>query len=490
MPAPLPRTLILGFDGGDPTVFRSFDMPFLESLCSRGRSVDMCEDLLTRGWSEIVTGRTAEDTAGLYFRPAKGGGSARFHHSYSLREMLANPDVKAIWTLLNERGVRFGLMGVPTTSPAPEIDGFAIAGGGGGINKISGVPEGFCHPKALARLLDEAGYEFDVRVSTMAETSLTAFIERVEAVIASNVRALQAVARETPTEATFVCLRPTTGLQYLARHDIALAAKARDRGEPLIGTAARLAEHYRFLDDQIREIFEIVAPDHFILVADHGTAPYRKQVNLNAFLTAQGYQTPRRRSTSLVKSGLRALKRKLPRALTSRYGKTLRQRLPGMALNFDPSRTRAFGHNHVPGLYINDAERFGGPVNADEVTPLVNELCAALNTDPTLMAEGFMAHPFRRQHEGSFAERELPDIALSGPDTHFFVGTGPLIRDNPNDRATPQDLRFVHNPFSGIKGRNPILTMDNATGALVQEADARNMTLAYKLVDRIYAEAA
>lgn len=480
------RTLILGFDGGDPDVFAAFEMPFLESLRADGRLVPMNEDLLTRGWSEIVTGRTAEDTAGLYFRPVQSEKTPKLEIKYSQREMLANPDVTPIWSLLNARGVRFGMMGVPTTSPAPQIDGFVVSGGGGGIGKIDGLPEGYCHPKAIEPVLLSENYEFDVRLSTMSENSFADFVRRVEEVVDSNVRALKGLNETVPTDATFVCLRPTTGLQYLARHDIEEAADARRAGREPTGNAALLKKHYRFLDDQIRKVFETVNPDRFILVSDHGTACYRKRVNLNALLLEKGYQAARAQSTSTLKNILRTAKRILPRSVSTKYAKTVRQKLSGIAINFDAAKTRAFGHYHVPGIYINDAERFGGPVQAAQVDGLVDELCAMLNAHPVLKGEGFEARPFRRRFPGSYAEHELPDIEVYGPDTHFFMGTGPLLSDNPNFTETPTDLKFAHNPFSGVKGRNPILCTDSKTAELIREDDPANMTLAYKLLDRLY----
>ena len=483
-----PRTLILGFDGGDSQVFSAFDMPFLESIRRAGHTVDVCEDLLTRGWSEILTGCTAEDTAGLHFHPIASDKKPVLEDKYSLRQMLANPEVKAIWALLNERGIRFGMMGVPTTSPAPKLDGFVVSGGGGGKGKIDGLPEGYFYPEEIESVLLEAKYEFDVRLSTMAENSFADFVRRVEEVVDSNVKALKGLNDMVPADAIFICLRPTTGLQYLARYDIEQATLARQHSKPLTGNAKLLADHYRFLDNQIRRIFEIVQPERFILVADHGTQRYLKRLNLNAFLIETGYQRTTTPSARAFKSLLRAAKHILPRSISTKYSKNVRRKLAGTVLNFDHTATRAFGHYHVPGIYINDAERFGGPVQTHEVDALVDELCVVLNESPVLKNEGFEARSFRRRYRGSYAERELPDIEVFGPDTHFFMGTGPLLSDNPNYRETPADLKFVHNPYSGVKGRNPILCMDRETAALVAESDARNMTLAYKLLDRIYAQ--
>lgn len=480
------RTLILGFDGGDPAVFSAFDMPFLEQLLADGRLVSMNEDLLTRGWSEIVTGHTAEATGGLYFRPVSGEKTPRLEIKYSQREMFANPAVKPLWTMLNERGVSYGMMGVPTTSPAPRLDGFAVSGGGGGIGKIDGLPEGYCYPKAIEEHLLAENYEFDVRLSTMAESTFADFVRRVEEVVDSNVRTLQRLARAMPTDVTFMCLRPTTGLQYLARYDIEQAALAKAEGREPTGNAALLKRHYAFLDEQIRKTFEAVRPDRFLLVADHGTAPYRRRVNLNALLQETGYQQPRAQATSLVKNVLRTVKRKLPRTILTRVSKGVQQKLGRMALNFEPATTRAFGHYHVPGIYINDASRFGGPVLPEEVDGLVDELVSLLNANEQLRAEGLEARPFRRRFPGSHAEHELPDIEVWGPDTHFFMGTGPLLSDNPNYRETPADLAFAHNPFSGVKGRNPIFLVDGKTAGLLREDDPANMTLAYKVLERIY----
>ncbi|WP_158586818.1 alkaline phosphatase family protein [Aurantiacibacter zhengii] len=483
-----PRTLILGFDGGDAAIFDAFDMPFYRELAVKGHEFDLNEDLLSRGWSEIVTGRQAEYTGGLYFRPLPPAEKRPvLSEKFSLKEMLADPGTEPIWDMANRLGATFGMIGVPTTSPAPKVDGFTVSGGGGGVGKIEGVPDGFCQPPELAALLEEMDYQFDVRMSTMPEKTFPAFIERVETVIASNVDALIKLDREIRADLNFICLRPTTGLQYLARFDIEDAIASRGEQSHANPNVELLRRHYAFLDNEIRRLFEALKPDRFMLTADHGTANYLKRVNINALLVRHSLQSPRAKTASSAKSVLRKLKALLPRPVSSRLGKTVRKSLSGLEMNFDAANSQAFGSYHMRGIYILDAHRFGGPVNAEDVDALTDRICQLCNDDPVLQAEGITARPKRRDFSEASQSWQLPDVELVAPDTVFFVSSGPLIEDNPNYRATPHDLTYVHNPHSGTKGSRPLMLTDTETAALAKGDDPDDLRLVYRLVERIYA---
>jgi len=480
------KTLMLGFDGGDPEIFKTFDMPFLESLIAEGKMIAVHEDLLTRGWSRIITGRSAEDTGGLYFRPELADKTPTLNNVYNLKTMTANAEVAPIWRLLNDQDVDIGMMGVPTTSPAPKVNGFAVSGGGGSVDKIDGIPEGYCSSPAIIPFLQESNFLFDVRLGTSGVKTFPEFIKRVENVLDSSVSAYLKLYQTFFVPFNFVVFRPTTGLQYLARYDIQRVSDLRNAGHPLHENGQLLMEHYRFLDECIRRLFEGIAPDRYLLVADHGTQIYRAGVNINALLQENGLQARKAGATNIVKFILKTVSQTLPKSVRSKYGRKMRAQMKGLTYNFDRESTLAFGHYHVPGVYVNDADRFNGPVGEDEYHSLVERVCTLINCCPSLSSLGFHAKPFRSNYFGKFYEKELPDVWIDGPDTHFFVGNGPLIHDNKNFRETPFNLGEVYNPFSGVKGQNPIFCTDKETAKLVTIDDERNLTLAYKLVSRIY----
>ena len=62
------KLLIYGLDGGDLAVMNIFkdQMPFFQKFLSKNKSIDLTEDLINRGWVEILTGKYGKDTKGFY----------------------------------------------------------------------------------------------------------------------------------------------------------------------------------------------------------------------------------------------------------------------------------------------------------------------------------------------------------------------------------------------------------------------------------------
>ncbi len=63
------KYLLIGIDGSQEELFYRFDMPFMQEMLIRGKKVDLEEDLISRGWTEICTGMHATDCGGYYERP-------------------------------------------------------------------------------------------------------------------------------------------------------------------------------------------------------------------------------------------------------------------------------------------------------------------------------------------------------------------------------------------------------------------------------------
>lgn len=482
------KMLVIGIDGGDARIVRGMDMPFLQGVLESSVQPPLKEDLINRGWAKILTGLSGEVTGALYSYPRLDG-TTYFTQSYGATELQASPDARPLWSRLNEAGFRVGFMNVPTTSPAPAVEGFMVAGGGGGVDNLSDVdgdlPDGLIHPDSIAETLRQHHYIFDIRTYAQPPADDKELLEKLDTIVSRRSDAFVDLCAAQQPDFGFVCFRVTTELQYMARCDIEqiinpdAPSEAKGRSEFHQG----VKEHYRVLDRAIQKVVEEIRPEQLMIVADHGAAPFRYRVNLNALLAEKGWLKSDALRDGLVRSLRIWIKKRLPKGLK----KGLQANLPASVKNtiapFQRDTTLAFGPERVPGVYVND-ERFSGPVSAAEVDSLVDEMTAVINSDPRLKEIGIEAVPYRRQFPNAARGALLPDIHLSGTDEAWFVESGPLVSSNSNYIPLPSDVSGFRNPVSGVKGREPLVALDPKTASHLRAGDPEDLSATYHWITR------
>ncbi|WP_346992889.1 hypothetical protein [Alteromonas gracilis] len=117
--------LVIGIDGGTKEIIDNLPMPFTQSLFKTAKSKTLTEDLISRGWAEVLTGQHAADTKAFYLMPCADK-SYDFSASYSKKDMVNESPSKPLWEVLNESGASVGIVNVPTTGPVDEVNGFFI----------------------------------------------------------------------------------------------------------------------------------------------------------------------------------------------------------------------------------------------------------------------------------------------------------------------------------------------------------------------------
>ena len=93
------KSLIYGIDGGDKRIFDYFDMPFYQQLKRSYKSIPLKEDLINRGWSEILTGAEGKDTGGFYVSPVLDG-TAAMSMGFKLGSVRDSTGIPYVWDVL------------------------------------------------------------------------------------------------------------------------------------------------------------------------------------------------------------------------------------------------------------------------------------------------------------------------------------------------------------------------------------------------------
>ena len=412
------KMLVIGMDGGHIEAFQRGWTPFIASLIERSDVADIHEDLIGRGWSKIVTGEDATITGATYDRPDLDG-----THGWSLNFKLNDipgigTKIKPIWQKLNERGHKVGIMHVPTSFPAPKVNGFFISGGGGGKAVIQDPTPELCYPICTHKYLLNNGYIVDERLgSLLAEKKLydeNKFFERLLLMARKRAEIFTSLAQDYNIDFGFVVFQQSTNIaEFLVQPEINSALNEnRLRDSSLINAAQSF---YAKFDKQIKKLCNSFPDAEIILTSDHGRAVRNWSFNPNALLQDIMLQKPSEKNRGVFDIIL-ITKKLIPFSLrtyirNTRYVKKAFESL----VTFNSKESKAFstliGDCHH-GIWVNDDKRFGGPVTANEVENVKSEIVKRISANSEARKHNVTA-TVRANLEGAIY---FPDVILDIPD--------------------------------------------------------------------------
>jgi len=488
------KMLIYGIDGGDLEIMKTFNMPFVHKFLKENVSVDLTEDLFNRGWVEILTGKEGKDTRGFYMSPVLDG-SHRCATKFSMKDLENDPDIVPLWKLAEQKGVKYCIMNVPTTTPVPKTtNGIVIGSAGGGLNKIEGIPEMLVSDEKTRKFLEDKNYVVDIRIPNRDISDTEELFRQLKKMEDVRTDCFIEMCQKEDVEFGLLANRGTTIAQYLARSEIESYAALKEMSEFMLEGGQKswvhnhLEEHYAALDNNIRCLYEELQPDHFVITADHNTVPHKYRASVTPFLLKHGYLRKKNIGKGSVIVKIKSMLKIL--GLGGKIGKVTKKLSPGMrdALKeYDWSKSVAFGSKYISGIYINDQRRFNGPVAEKDVDSLVGEICVTFNALSNSERRDMIATPYRSANlDGKFSDA-LPDIMLSCSEGIFFYNSGNrIVWENPEYGPIPKDLqKVVHAAFTGDKGCNPVCLMDCQAAAYLSEHEPKNLTTVYNLAHQI-----
>jgi len=458
------KVLLIGMDGAHRAAFDRGWTPFISNLLKSHQDLNLTTDLISRGWAEIVFGKHAKKTNALYDYPLANGS-----HDWTKKFGLSSvpkigTEIKGIWQELNEKGFSVGIMNVPTTFPAPKVNGFIVSGGGGGAPVVDKPTEDLCFPKEILPTLIEKDYIVDDRLyQLVVEKNIntsTKIFDRLSYMNQRRTDAFLTLDKQFKVDFGFIVFKTSS---VIAESILSAENVRRKNKNNLYDEAAIVAirKYYENFDLEIKRLKEAYPETEFIFVSDHGTTEVTHCVNPNILLQQAGLQQ--------LSSNKRFLKRiifkfiqKTPFWIKYFLKKRLSNKIQTInSIGFNKSSTTAFckaveNWNH--GIFINDNKRFGGPVEEKDIDSIRERIVSLINSNSMVKKHGIYAKKSDNKLTSSF--RSYPDIEL-------FLPNGYLTNDNSsefiselNPTLSESSLKTImRGDILSMKTHNPIAMM-------------------------------
>jgi predicted AlkP superfamily phosphohydrolase/phosphomutase len=403
------------FDVVDP-MLAAGELPNLARLCdtgARGVLRSTTHPLTPHAWATIVTGVnvgrhgiwdfTERDESGYQLRVVNG----------SFRR------APAVWDRLRLSGRRSGVVNVPFTWPAPDVNGFAISG-----FDAASREKGLTNPESLREELRSrfGSLELDNKFPV---TDGKLDLDLVRRAASQKVQIVTWLAERFDPELLFVVFMAADHIHHICWTD--WEAK---------GLESPVAEVYRVLDEAVGSLVELAGGGNVMVVSDHGAGPLHGVVNLNAWLAAEGllaYESGGGVAGRKLLGEALGLRRHLPERL--RY--VAKQRLPGLRERtiergnytvLDWSRTKAFAYGTFGNIVLNvrGREAHGIVEPGDEYERVRDLVAGRLLELRGAGGEPIVAHVHRREDLFHGPEiGKVPDLLVEF-DHYAWLGKGNL----------------------------------------------------------------
>jgi len=429
---PGPELIVVGLDAAtfdviDP-MLEAGELPNLRRLFdggSRGILRSTTHPLTTQAWSTMVTGVNAGIHGMWDFTERDASG-------YRLR--LVNGSYRrapALWDHLTSAGRKVGVVNVPFTWPAPEVDGFLVAG-----LDAAAREEGMTYPptvlRDLRKLLGRMAFDHAFPLDAEGKVDL----DHVRQACEQRVEAVRWLVERYDPELLFVVFMAADHIHHLCWPEWEAQ-----------GLESRVAEVYRLLDTAAGEIASLVAADGSVMVvSDHGGGSLEGVVNLNAWLEQEGFLTyvEGRRKLDAGELGRKSLyklleqRRRLPAGL--RY--QLKQRLPHLRERahelkeftvIDWDRTKAFAYGIFGNVVLNvrGREAHGIVDPGDEYEQVRDAIAARALELRAPSGESIVSAVHRREELFDGPQlAKIPDLLIEF-DRYAWLGKGNLMSRTP-----------------------------------------------------------
>jgi len=461
------RLMIIGWDGATwdyiNPLLNEDKLPHLNKLIGKGTKATLQSTIppfTNVAWPSLITGLLPAKT-GVYDGSKCSPGSYK-----AVPYNVIGYRGTTIWHWINQFGHKAGVMNVPMTFPANELDGYLVTG----FDSILESSQ-ITFPQNLFERWEREGQNYSIlhqEITLMesqnphqARSDLASFTQQWIQLIKSQGEFTNWVWDKWPTDLLFVVFSGTDSINHRTNDMESITAV------------------YQAADEVLGKIINRLDEDTLIcLVSDHGSTTATHYISLNKALCSGGWLNFRsqiaKKYWQKIPFGEELIPKiwlQLPHQLQKLISAPLLKKEPRLAVSYDNidwNRTQAFSRSSMGPIYINTKERFPeGTVsiaNYNQVKQDLADYFSQLKTNDgsplfrkVWHQEELYIHPDPKD--------DLPDLVLEPADWrhHMISGfpTDPLIFPIAPDREygthTPDGIFVLAGP-NIKKGA----TLDNA----------------------------
>ena len=206
-------------------------------------------------------------------------------HDYTSFVPTNGADVRGrtLWRILSEAGLTTGVVNMPMTFPAEEIDGFIVAG-----IPYPGKSPRICHPAGLLDELRAHGWDLSLNASDDLGGSYADYLDGLIRLARTRAQATAWLLRRYNPDFLAVHFLETDQVQHRFWQFM--------EGEPRYDSSGlhtdAILRLFQETEQAMEQIIEAAGQEATLCVfSDHGFGPTRHQVWLNNWLLQQGYLT-------------------------------------------------------------------------------------------------------------------------------------------------------------------------------------------------------
>ncbi|GAX60424.1 hypothetical protein SCALIN_C11_0035 [Candidatus Scalindua japonica] len=370
-------------------------------------------------WTSFMTGKN----------PGKHGIFEFYEYlpsTYNLRFINGKArDGDSLWKILSNNGKNVGIINVPMTYPAEDVNGFLIAG----LDSPSVKSRNFTYPEDLYNTLQEKFGDYILEpglTGAIVGGRIEDAIELIKVELTQKMDISRYLMSTYPWDFFTVVLRSLDAVQHCfwkymdISHPHYNVSESRKYEKTILNT-------YKMIDRFLAELMEILDEDtNFIIMSDHGFGQKHPATNqLNQWLESKGYlaynKSPQSGSSGLLGKLYRGVVGRTPRKTKEWLWETfpsLRDKVQTRLCfaNMDWSNTLAYSDSLFPNVRINltGRELHGTVKSKKEYEDLIKKLVTELKELRDInTGEKIVKDVFRREeiYHGKYVNN-TPDLLL------------------------------------------------------------------------------
>lgn len=433
------KILIFGIDGLGKESLNILGLKLLAKRLDSGIVKNpRIHNVISRGWPEIYTGKTAFETGAFYQFPEYINGKVYPTQKTGLsfvKKTINNEEL--LWNRLNALNLKVGVFTVPTVTTPEKINGFCV--GATGAGKFgNGISNQDYYPSNLLSGLNIKDIDLGLRMGYGAyiPNSIEELENYVNKHIADYFYLLNRLLDIHPVDACFAASRfiNEMGYKFLG---LCKDEPKNEYERKLKKTILKLCESF---DSMLEDLINKLNPENLFIVSDHGLGRFDYDINLNQFLSEIGFI---RKKTS--RTDLKELIRPLYFWIKKNI---LNQKMGDLTPRYKLESSQLFSIGFTNALYLND-HRFGGKKLTDEQRKIVIQtLVDKLNSHAKV------------NHLDKFLHFELLQANqhlignLATPDIFCKISSGTSNTERKHDVINTRDFAFKKMFINGFYGEH------------------------------------